>query len=64
MISQFARDTYAREIERQGPQWKPLAQSIRSGFSNLWVEPALKAIDAARQIGAQHGHDGPDSESD
>ena len=51
--SQQARDIYARQIAAQGPAWGPLAATIRTGFTNLWVEPALKAIDEALRIGAQ-----------
>lgn len=42
-----ARDRYADAIEAQGPAWRNCAASIRAGFSNMWIEAALRAIDAA-----------------
>lgn len=53
-ISQYARETYARQIERRGKGWKNVADDIRAGGTpTIWVEPALIAIDEARRFGPQ-----------
>lgn len=48
--SQAARDLLADEIEAQGPAWANAAANVRSGFSNIWIDPALRAIDLALDI--------------
>lgn len=45
--SQAARDLLAEAIEEQGPAWANTAHAVRGGFSNIWIEPALIAIDRA-----------------
>lgn len=46
MIDQRAREILADEIESNGLAWVPLAASIRAGFTNLWLLPALAVISA------------------
>lgn len=59
MITQNARNLYANHIARKGPEWRKLADNIRSGgLPTLWVEPALKAIDEALRFGPQEAGDG------
>ena len=60
-VSGEARDLYAAQFDAQGPAWANLAGNIRAGFENLWVTPALKAIDQALRSGPQHDDDDPDS---
>lgn len=50
-ITQDARDLYGDAIAQQGDQWGPLGQRIRDGFENLWITPALRAIDRALDEG-------------
>lgn len=40
-----ARVIYAGALLARGRQWANLAESIRSGFENQWVTPALDAIE-------------------
>jgi len=47
----LARELLAKQIEDQGPAWKNCADSVRSGFTNLWLAPALAAIDHALDTG-------------
>jgi len=42
---QEARERIAAEIERNGPTWKRLADQVRGGFENLWLKPALDALE-------------------
>lgn len=49
----------ANEIGRQGPSWGNLASSVKGGFENVWIVPALKAIDRALQFGPQDAEDAP-----
>lgn len=39
-----ARELFAAEVERQGPAWRNAADSVRSGYSNAWIEAGLAAI--------------------
>lgn len=59
--SAAARDLYADQVAAQGPAWANLAGNIRAGFENIWITPALKAIDHALQYGPQHDDDDADS---
>jgi hypothetical protein len=40
----IARAMLADAIEAQGPSWHNAAASVRAGFSNVWIAPALEAI--------------------
>jgi len=42
-----ARQLYADKVEETGPAYRNLANSIRAGFSNVWIEAAIAAVDAA-----------------
>jgi len=46
-ISQQARSLVAEAISDQGPQWLNLACMVGDGFENLWLTPALRAVDKA-----------------
>lgn len=48
-----ARDRYADQIASTGPAWANCAASIRAGYSNLWIEAALRAIDSALDDGGR-----------
>ena len=43
----IARAILADAIEAQGPSWRNSAASVRAGFSNVWIAPALVAITTA-----------------
>ena len=42
-----ARELLAKQIDAKGPCWANLANSVRAGFTNLWLDLALAAIDQA-----------------
>ncbi|MDZ7824517.1 MAG: hypothetical protein U5K75_11105 [Ahrensia sp.] len=46
-VDEIARDLLADAIEGQGPLWQNAARSVRAGFSNVWIIPALQAITRA-----------------
>lgn len=46
-----AREMLAQEVAAQGPAWRNTADSIRSGYLNVWLEPALRAIERALREG-------------
>ena len=48
--SQEARELLADHIAAQGPAWANSAESVRAGFSNIWIGPALAAIDEALDL--------------
>lgn len=52
-ITQDARDLYADAIAQEGRAYEGIAQRVRDGFSNLWIEPGLRAIDRALDEGRQ-----------
>lgn len=39
-----ARAAYAAKIEALGPPYRNAAESIRSGWSNVWIDAAIKAL--------------------
>lgn len=43
---QRARELLAAEVGSNGPAWKNLAGSIRAGFVNMWIAPAVVVIAA------------------
>jgi hypothetical protein len=51
-LSERAREALAKAIEEQGPAYRNSANSVRSGFSNFWIAPALIAIERALTDGA------------
>lgn len=40
-----ARKAYALAIERTGPAWANTAASVRAGYSNVWIEAAIDALE-------------------
>jgi hypothetical protein len=55
-----ARELYAQAIGAQGPAWANTAHLLRTGFENVWITPALVAIDRA----LDHGRQQDDSAAD
>lgn len=47
VVSQQARDLVAIEIAAQGPLYLNIANMVRCGFMNIWLEPSLQAVQAA-----------------
>lgn len=43
-IEVTARELFARSVEAKGPAWRNSANSIRSGFSNCWIEAGVHAL--------------------
>jgi hypothetical protein len=43
--SNRARNLLADKIARKGPMYLNTAEAVRSGFLNLWLEPALSVIE-------------------
>lgn len=43
-----AREFLAQAIEAQGPSWQNCANLVRAGHSNVWINPALVAINRAQ----------------
>ena len=41
-----ARELYARQFDTLGPAWANTAALIRSGWENLWITPAIDAMEA------------------
>jgi len=55
--SQQARRRLAAAVAAQGPEWQKLADTIATGFTNMWVTPALVAIDEALRTGPDDDDD-------
>jgi hypothetical protein len=51
-----ARLIYADAVAARGPTWTNTANSIRAGYENVWVAPALDAIEAVLR-GSYNGED-------
>jgi hypothetical protein len=45
-----ARELLAAQFDLLGPAWKNTAQLVRTGFENVWLRPALDAIEAIVRI--------------
>ena len=41
---QRARELFAAKVAAHGPAWQNAASSIRSGWSNLWIDAGIEAI--------------------
>lgn len=41
----LAREALADAIADQGSAWANTAESVRAGFTNVWIKPALDAIE-------------------
>lgn len=50
-----ARNLLADEIGARGPAWRPAADSVRAGYENIWITPALAAIDKALNMDRDDG---------
>lgn len=48
-----ARQRLASEIAATGPGYANAAASVRAGYENFWITPALRAIDAALDQGRE-----------
>lgn len=45
--SQAARELLADQIAAGGRAWTNAAETVRAGYENIWITPALAAIDRA-----------------
>lgn len=52
-----AREIYARQFDALGDGWKNTAGLIRTGFENLWIKPALDAMEALVLLCPDEGED-------
>lgn len=51
-----ARELYATKVAARGPAWRNAAESIRSGFSNVWIEAGIAAIESLLRRLGEDGH--------
>jgi len=49
-IREQARELYAQAVAAQGTAWVNTANSIRSGFTNVWIAPGIAAIEAVLRL--------------
>jgi hypothetical protein len=55
---QRARELFAERIAAQGPAWRNAADSVLSGYSNVWIDAAIAAIEPlVRQLRAEEDGD-------
>lgn len=54
-----AREALARQIDRKGSAWANTANSVRSGYENIWIIAALDALEPLVLLSA----DGDDEEA-
>lgn len=52
--SPLARQLFAEALEQQGQAYENAANSVRAGFTNFWIGPALRAIDTALDTTRDH----------
>lgn len=45
-----AREAYAQAIEAQGPGWANSANSIRAGYSNVWIAAGIAAVEGVLRL--------------
>ena len=45
-----ARERYATKVEALGPGWRNAANSIRAGWSNIWIDAAIGAISEVERL--------------
>lgn len=58
-IRDQARERFARAVAAQGPSWANTANSIRAGYVNVWIAPAIAAIEAVlRLVPDEADHEG------
>jgi len=43
-VAARARRQYADAVEARGPAYRNAADSIRAGFSNMWIEAGIAAL--------------------
>jgi hypothetical protein len=39
-----ARKLYAEKVEALGPPYRNVANSIRAGWSNIWIDAGIRAV--------------------
>lgn len=44
-LRQRAREAIAAELDQIGPAYRNTANSVRSGFENMWLTPSLDALE-------------------
>lgn len=49
-LHQQARERFAQAVAAQGPSWANTANSIRAGFTNVWIAPGIAAIEAVLRL--------------
>lgn len=45
-----ARELYAQAVAAQGSAWVNTANSIRAGFTNVWIAPGIAALEAVLRL--------------
>jgi hypothetical protein len=58
-----AREAYASAIARRGKAWRNLADNIRAGFENVWITPALDALEGTLRLVPDAAEDEADTEA-
>ena len=43
-IQDQAREVFAKELEAKGTAWANTANSVRAGYSNVWIAAAIDAL--------------------
>jgi TPP-dependent trihydroxycyclohexane-1,2-dione (THcHDO) dehydratase len=59
---QRAREALAAATARRGPGYANLAESIRTGFANVWVECALDALEPLVLLSGDDGEAYPEED--
>lgn len=49
-LREQARELLAQSVAAEGPGWKNTANSIRAGYTNVWIAPAIAAIEAVLRL--------------
>lgn len=56
-IRRAAREAYAAALTARGPEFRNMADSIRAGFENIWIAPALDALERTARTPLDDGND-------
>lgn len=49
-LHEQAREAFAKGVEAQGTAWTNTANSIRAGYSNVWIAAGIAALEAVLRL--------------
>ncbi len=56
-LREQAREAYAQALEAQGPAYRNVANNVRAGFDNIWIAPAIAALEGVLRLAPYEADD-------